>query len=173
MKSPLIKIALLGPESTGKSILCEALAKHYQTVWVPEYARKYIGSLNRKYTLEDVLHCAEMQMKKEEELAIQANRFLFCDTELINIKVWCTDVFKTVPAWIEQQLIVNPYDLHLLTYPDITFITDNVRENPHRRDFFFNWYKQELESYDFPYEIIKGTSEDRIKNAISSIEKYF
>ena len=42
MKS-IQKIVVLGPESTGKSTLCAALAVHYQTIWTPEYARQYLS----------------------------------------------------------------------------------------------------------------------------------
>ena len=35
-KSEIIKIAVVGPESTGKSTMSAFLAEHYHTVWVPE-----------------------------------------------------------------------------------------------------------------------------------------
>jgi len=89
------RIALIGPESTGKSTLCAQLAEHYKTVCVPEYARTYLENLSRQYTYEDVIHCAREQMRMEDETMKQAQHFLFADTELINIKIWFEDKFKT------------------------------------------------------------------------------
>ena len=97
MKNSVKKIALIGPESSGKTTLCRELAAYFHTVWVPEFARTYIALLDRKYTLEDIEYCAEEQLKSEAHLLEKANRFLFCDSELIIAKVWCEDVFKTSP----------------------------------------------------------------------------
>ena len=92
---------------------------------------------------------------------------------MIIAKVWCEDVFKSVPPWIEEMVNTNLYSLHLLMLPDIPFEHDTVRENPHRREFFFNWYKQELEERNFPYEVIGGIGEERFRNSIAAINKHF
>src|SRR5689334_22401456 len=91
------RIAITGPESTGKTTLCMQLATHYKTVWVPEYSREYMEKLGRPYTYEDVVHCTRGQMETEDTLIKKANHFLFSDNELINYKVWFEDVFKKIP----------------------------------------------------------------------------
>jgi len=173
LSEPIKKIALIGPESAGKTTLCQKLAAHFNTVWVPEYARNYVAALDRKYTLEDIEHCAREQLRSEEELAKRAKQYLFCDSELIIARVWCEDVFKTVPSWIDEAIQTHRYDLFLLMLPDIPFREDAVRENPHRREFFFDWYKRELESRNFSYEIVGGKDESRFSNALDAIQKYF
>jgi len=172
-KLKIIKIAFIGPESTGKTTLCESLAEHFNTVWVPEMSREYIAGLDRKYTLEDIEHCTREQLKEEQTMLKRANKFLFCDSEMIIAKVWCADVFKKVPAWIEKKVNTNLYDLHLLMQPDIPFEHDDVRENPHRREFFFEWYKRELDERKFPYEIIGGNGDERLRNCIKAIRIHF
>ena len=82
------KIAIVGPESTGKSTLAEGLAKHYQTVWVPEYARGYLNKLGRGYDQSDLIKIAQGQLGLEDECVNDAKRFLFCDTNLVVIKIW-------------------------------------------------------------------------------------
>ncbi len=173
MHNGIKKIALIGPESSGKTTLCMELAMHFRTSWVPEFARNYISKLNRKYELEDILHCTHKQIKSENELLRSANGFLFCDTELIVAKVWCEDVFKTSPGWIEEMIETHRYDLFLLTLPDIPFQQDDVRENPQRREFFFDWYKRELEARKFNYEIIGGKGEVRLLQSLEAIRKHF
>ena len=64
---PIQKIVVLGPESTGKSTLCAALAAHYQTIWTPEYARAFLSKNGTKYTYDDLLTIAKGQIKNEDE----------------------------------------------------------------------------------------------------------
>jgi NadR type nicotinamide-nucleotide adenylyltransferase len=173
MNAQVKKIALIGPESSGKTTLCKALAAYFGTEWVPEFARNYVASLERKYTLEDIEYCTREQVMSEEIKMQDARGFLFCDSELIIAKVWCEDVFKTVPAWIEEMIGSHRYDLFLLTLPDLPFQADNVRENPYRRDFFFEWYMRELDERKFTREVIEGNGETRFSNALEAIRKHF
>ncbi len=57
------KIVVIGPESTGKSTLCEKLADHYNTLWVPEYAREYLEKHGPEYTYEDLYDIAAGQLR--------------------------------------------------------------------------------------------------------------
>ena len=172
-KKMISRIAIIGPESSGKTTLCKELADHYQTSWVPEYARAYIAGLSRAYTLSDIEKIAVTQLQQEDEAMLRANTYLFVDTELIIAKVWCLDVFNNCPEWIELKIPEEVYDLYLLTSPDLEWIADPVRENEKRRNYFFEWYKRELESYQFPYYIITGHGKSRLQMAITVIDNYF
>lgn len=167
----VIRIALIGPESTAKSTLAESLAKHYNTMWVQEYSREYLASIDRKYTLDDIVIIAKEQLKREQKISTVANKFIFADTELLLSKVWCEDVFKTCPDWISENIISYKYDFYLLTNPDIPWEEDVVRENPHRRTFFFDWYERELKAINANYTVIKGQGKERLQNCIEAIEK--
>ena len=171
-KTTIIRIALIGPESSAKSTLSETLAKHYHTVWVPEYSREYLKSINRKYTLDDILEIAKTQLDQEEKKIAEANKLIFADTELIISKVWCEDVFKTSPHNISEQILKNKYNLYLLTSPDLPWEADTVRENPQRRQFFFGWYEKELKNIQADYVIIKGSGDARLQNCIDAIEDF-
>ncbi|MDQ3047465.1 MAG: ATP-binding protein [Bacteroidota bacterium] len=168
----MIRVALIGPECTSKSTLAEELADYYQTKWVKEYAREFLDKNGSDYTLKDVLEIAKGQTARELEMRNEANRFLFSDTELIITKVWCEDVFKECPEWIENNISVQKFDLYLLTFPDIPWIEDPLRENPHRREFLFNWYEKELQMIHANYKIIKGLGKDRLNNAVSAVEEF-
>lgn len=70
----LKKIVVIGPESTGKSTLCKLLAKYYNTLWCPEYAREYLLMHGVAYTYNDLLTIAKGQLKLEDEYAENVKR---------------------------------------------------------------------------------------------------
>lgn len=170
-KKQIFRVALIGPESTGKTTLCEELAGHYQTNYVPEFSRDYIKSLNKKYTEADVYHCIRSQQMEEELQIQQANKLFFADTESIMGKVWLQDVFHQSPEWVDELIVKYKYDLYLLTSADLPFVEDPVRENPRRRNYFFDWYERELKERNLNYYIIKGISSSRITNAMHVIDR--
>ena len=167
------RVAILGAESTGKTTLARSLALRFQTVWVPEYAREYMTMYTGDYSANDIVEIAKHQLQEEDQLALQANKLLFTDTELITAKVWCEDVFSTCPDWLEQHFKEHRYDLFLLTANDLPWVADPVRVNPQRRDYFFNLYKRMMEENNFPHEIISGRYEARLLSAINAVKKHF
>ncbi len=169
----MYKIAITGPESTGKSTLSELLANYFNTQWVPEYSRDYLAGLDRPYNKDDILKIAQGQVEREKELSLKANKYLFCDTELINMKIWSTYKYNSCPNWILESIKTHVYDLYLLCYIDIPWEDDPFRENPGEREFFFNWFKEELEGYGFPYKVIKGNVFQRTEDAIKNIHSFF
>ena len=172
-KSNILRVAVIGPESTGKSALCESLAAHYQTVWVPEYAREFLQKSGGSDTLEDIVTIYTEQYKKEKEMISSANNILFTDTEAIIAKVWCEHVFGNCPEPILKLIHDVPYDYYLLTSPDLPWEPDPLRENPGKGDFFFEWYKKLLEEFRLPYGIVDGRGSDRTMKAIGLISKLF
>jgi NadR type nicotinamide-nucleotide adenylyltransferase len=165
----LKKIAIVGPESTGKSTLAEMLAKHYHTCWVREYAREYIDNLTIPYQKKDLDLIAKGQIQAEDDLMSSANGILICDTNLIIIKVWSEYKYGSCEDWILEEINTRKYDLHLLTYIDIPWENDPQREHPDKREYFYNIYQKELETRNFGYVEIKGKMEERFQIAVSEI----
>jgi NadR type nicotinamide-nucleotide adenylyltransferase len=164
------RISITGPESTGKSELASGLAKHYQTVYVPEYSREYLKEIGTNYTLDDVLNIAKGQLNSESRFLKLANQYLFCDTDMIVAKIWCTEVFNECPLWIEKMLVELPYDLYLLCYPDLKWQPDPLRENPENREYLFGQFVKELDLHNFNYRIVKGRGDERLKNAFTFVD---
>ena len=167
----MIRIAIVGPESTGKSTLAEQLAKKYKTVFVPEAARDYISKLNRKYTLDDINEISRIQLQMEDDLAGSANKILFCDTNLLVTKIWANYVFHAGTEFIEENLRVRKYDLHLLTHTDIPWTPDPQREHPLHREELFQIYRNQLDAMNVPYAMISGIGATRFQNALAAVEK--
>jgi NadR type nicotinamide-nucleotide adenylyltransferase len=167
----LLKIAITGPESTGKSQLAEELAKHYKTVFVPEFAREYIDHLDRAYNHEDILQIAKGQIRNEARMMRQATRMLFCDTELIVTRIWSEVKYGVCDPWILEKIEKNNYDLFLLCNIDLPWEEDPQREHPHMREKLFSLYFEVLTNYRFPFKIVSGTGKERLMNAIAYVER--
>ncbi|MCX7861392.1 MAG: ATP-binding protein [Bacteroidales bacterium] len=161
---PRNTFVVVGPESTGKTSLCQELAAYYKSPWIPEFARFYIEQLNRPYTYDDVIYIAQKQIEIEANYKSEKN-FLFIDTDLIITKVWLVHVFKKCPLWIDEHLKKSYRKAYLVTYPDIPWEYDPLRENPHIRDYLFEWYVEEIKTLNVPYFIVKGKGRQRFENS--------
>ena len=167
------RIVLIGPESTGKTELAEFLAKKFNAVFVPEYAREYIESLNRSYAYADVENIALKQVELDEVYSKKADQLLFYDTFLIITKVWFRIVYGKMPFWLDKKIESSNIDLFLLCNTEIDWIQDSVRENGgEMREKLFEIYRDELESYGFNYEIVSGVDETRFSNALNIVNKF-
>ena len=165
----ICKIAIVGPESTGKTTLTGQLAAHYGTNWVPEYAREYLDSLKRDYRREDLRKIAEGQLHREDEKLRSANRYLFYDTNLVVLKIWQEHKYGESDPWIDDQLRKRHYDLYLLSACDVPWEYDPQRENPHDRTVLFEKYQHVLEQMNVPYHVLEGGEEQRFNKAIQII----
>jgi NadR type nicotinamide-nucleotide adenylyltransferase len=165
------KVAVIGPECTGKSELAEFLADHYHTSWVPEYARGYINNLVRPYAEHDLLSIARGQMRIEDEWTRGTENVLFCDTNLYVIKVWSEFKFGRCDEEVLQHIADRRYDLYLLTYIDIPWQEDPQREHPDKREQLYNIYLTEMKNQSVPFVEIKGEREVRRKTAVEAIDQ--
>jgi len=166
-----LKIAVIGPESTGKTTLCNQLAKYYNGVVVPEFAREYLNNLTGNYTLQDVLLIAKEQFELEKKNQQQEFKITFCDTNLITIKIWLKVKYNYFNADIDKLLLSSCYDLHILTNTDLPWVNDPLREHPYLRNELFEMHELILNQFNLNYIIVSGTGESRVNNAIDKINK--
>ncbi len=172
----LIKVVLFGPESTGKTTLSNQLARHYHTVWVPEFARKYLQDKwnNKRKTCEtsDLISIAKGQIKLENKLAKKADKILICDTDLLETKVYSEEYYGGfVDPILDKAAKENTYDLYLLTYIDTPWEEDDLRDRPELRKEMFNAFENALKTHNRPYILLKGDKETRLTKAVKTIDK--
>ena len=154
----MFKVAIIGPESTGKSTLARYLARRYKGTYVPEYARTYVerkGTTN--VTFDELCEIAKYQIDELELIANSQQPIAIFDTELIVTKVWFDYTFGRVPEWLNESIHRYPMDAYLLTYPDLPWVPDPARSNgsDEIRMELFDRYEAEIQALDIPYYIIK------------------
>lgn len=191
------KIVIIGPESTGKSTLCESLAQHYGMQWCPEFAREYLITNGKEYSFNDLLTIAKGQLALEDEyetivksqwsmvndrtwinphslITTKKPPLLFIDTDMYVIKVWCEYVFEKCHQFILDQIVNRKYDLYLLCHADLPWVKDDLREYPDAgiRNELYHIYKDLLINQQVPWVEIGGSHEDRSLMAIAAVEEY-
>lgn len=174
--SNCIKVVLFGPESTGKTTLSRQLARHYNSVWVPEYARDYLQNKwnNERKTCEpsDLLPIAVGQMKLENTSAQKTESVLICDTDLLETKVYSEAYYQgTCDPILDTYALKNYYDLYFLTYIDTPWEADDLRDKPNERARMFKAFEDALKKHQKPYVLLKGNKEERLKLATYHIDK--
>ncbi len=174
--SDVVKVVMFGPESTGKTTLSQQLARHYNSVWVPEYAREYLQNVwnNERRTCEqkDLIPIALGQMKLENDLAQKATDILFCDTDLLETKVYSKEYYGGyVDPLLDEAARRNQYDLYFLTYIDVPWEADDLRDRPNHRKEMFEAFKKALDEHNKDYIVLKGNKKERLQKAIKYVDE--
>jgi len=172
-KEEVIKIALVGPESTGKSTLSVALAQHYKTVYVSEYARAYFTKYSiNDYSIHQIEEIYKEQIKREQEAVENMKGYLFCDTALISGKIWSDFLYGHSPEFIERNWRTHRYHLYLLCDIDLPWKEDSQRKNESDRIKLYNSHLHLLNQLAVPFNIISGLGDERLQKAILAVEEF-
>lgn len=167
----LKRVCIYGPESTGKSTLTKKLAKHFDTIYCDEYARSLLNFKNGDVVYSDIEKIGRGHKASEEALALQANKILFSDTDIITTLIWSNVLFKKCPAWVKNEIDNRQYDLYLLLDVDVPWIKDAQRYLPTKRKWFLNLCIKELKKRNRKFVLIGGSWDDRFKKAVKEVKK--
>ncbi|WP_316635389.1 DUF4301 family protein [uncultured Flavobacterium sp.] len=172
-KTAIIKIALFGPESTGKTTLAKQLAEYYETEWVPEFARDYLQEKweeNQHICVaDDMMPIAYGQVALENKKLTVANKYLFCDTNLMVTKVFSEMYYGFSDPLLHEAALEHEYDLFFLTDIDVPWEKDDIRDTPDGRESVFSVFKQTLIDTKKPFITLSGDKECRLAKAIAII----
>lgn len=166
-------VALLGPESTGKSTLSRRLAEHFHTVDVQEYARDAVDWHDATFELMpiDIEDLCSGQARRVEEARRHADRLLFADTEAITSQVWSEIYFQQVPSSVREAANTQRFALYLLLDVDVPWVDDGTRSFGHLRERHFGLLREELERRGLPYLVLSGDWEERYRRAVAAVEE--
>lgn len=164
-----MKIAITGPESTGKTTLARSLAEEFNTLWIPEFAREYLEQKSVKYDFKDIEIIAVEQEKTWKKAK---NRDLvFFDTEYTVLKVWSEVKFGKVAPYIIDSLENQDFDHYFICDPEgVEWEEDPLREDPERREEFFELYLRIMNSNNRDFTILSGGKKERLKKATEIVK---
>jgi len=164
------RIAVLGAESSGKSTLCEALARRYDTVWVPEYLREFVEVNGRVPFEADQYGIARTQLAREDAAAVQANRFLFCDTTPLMTALYSRVYWGRVDAPLDALARRHDYALTLVTAPDTPWVADGLmRESEEVRERVFGMVEGELDARGIRFVLVEGDLPHRLRQVEAAL----
>jgi NadR type nicotinamide-nucleotide adenylyltransferase len=164
----MLKVIVIGAESSGKTTLCNALAEHFNIPFIAEFAREFLNKLDGNYTQDNLLVIAKGQLQSEQ-LTTNTNQLSLQDTDLITIKIWSEYKYGNCDNWILEQIEKQKKEIrfYLLCKPDIPWEADPLRENPNNRDKLFEIYKKDLENLGHDYYVVEGKR--RLEKVIEKI----
>jgi HTH-type transcriptional repressor of NAD biosynthesis genes len=155
------KICIYGPESTGKSTLAIALAKRFNTTFVPEVAREFL--ITNDFTVEDIVAIGIAHEVRLKQQALHANKVLFCDTDVITTQIYSKYYLNVVPEilyTLENRTVYNHY---FLLDIDVPWVEDGLRDLGHKREEMFSIFKQELDRRSMMYTLLRGSHSERMQ----------
>lgn len=161
-------VCITGPESTGKTTLCEALASRFGVPWLGEYAREHLTAYGASYDRETVAAIAREQWRRERALLARSTDPVVLDTDLSVLFVWWREKYGSVPRWIDEAWAGQAPRLYLLCRPDIGWRPDPLRESPHDLDRLFGIYRDLLTERGLRFVEIHGTGDARTAAAIGA-----
>jgi NadR type nicotinamide-nucleotide adenylyltransferase len=169
----IVKIAIIGPESTGKSTLVQHLATHFNAPFVPEFARMYLETNGQlAYEFADLEAIALGQITAMAAAEKAADKLLFFDTDLITLHIWALDKFDKPIPFVEGNLEKLKANFYLVCTPDIPWQPDPLREDATRRDLLFEWNMHVLEALGANAAVISGMGDARLESAITAVSNF-
>lgn len=171
----LLKVVFFGPESTGKTTLSQDLAAHFNTTWAAEYMREYLQKKwdDSKETCQkqDLIPIAEGQIKNEAFAENNADKVVFYDTNLLQLKVYSEVYYNGFcPKEIEKEAQSRHYNLYFLLYIDIPWEADDLRDKPNDREGMFQVFEEALKKNNSSYITLKGDYSKRLETAKTLVE---
>lgn len=158
------RVIILGGESSGKTTLAVALAKHLKTTWVPEYGRQVYDEHEGKLEPFHFDLIGEMQTEFKKVAASIANKVVVCDTNAITTYFYSIEMTGAARLKTIQNMLncVRPWDVIYLCDPNINFFQDGTRRDSEFRNKGHEFYKKFLKDQRIPFKIISGTLIERV-----------
>lgn len=159
-RSLVRRVALIGGESTGKTMLAAALAADLGTCWVPEYGRELWEQRGGELQYADMLAIAHEQVAREDRARADAEGWLICDTTPLVTAFYSETLFGGIDTALEE-LAARRYDHLFLCAADFPFVQDGTRRDAAFRQRQNDWYRDRLDRAGVSYTVVSGSVADR------------
>ncbi|TGL20001.1 ATPase [Leptospira yanagawae] len=165
------RIVLTGSESVGKTTLAKKLADHFETNWIPEFAREYLEQKPTPMDETDFLPIAKGHLLSEIEAAKTSNGILFLDTDLLTTKVYLERYYRSEIPWLTERALGLQYDASLFLDIDIPWEKDKLRDLGEEREEMKTRFLRAMEEAKRDFYMIKGDFLEREKLAIEYVNQ--
>ncbi|MGZ9585810.1 AAA family ATPase [Paenibacillus marinisediminis] len=172
----ITKVVFVGAMSTGKSTITEALAARYETTFASEYGRDYWTEhqVDRRIGLAAFDEIAVGHIEREEKALLEANRYLFVDTNAITTYMFALDYHGQAPELLTRLALENAkrYDLFFLCDDDIPYDDTWDRSGDQKRHVFHKQIIADLKERRIPYITLRGSLEERMRKVDEVLADY-
>jgi NadR type nicotinamide-nucleotide adenylyltransferase len=166
----MIKVALTGSESTGKTELARLLGAHFKAPVSREFVREYAAGKGSRLGFADHGPIAHGQIASEDDAIARATDLVILDTDLISTVVYCEHYFGQCPPWIVEAARSRAADLYLLLMHDVPWQPDAVRDRGDRREEMHGLFAGRLRELGLTFVEIGGTWDERFRRAVAAVE---
>ena len=166
----MIRVVLTGSESTGKTTLAEAVARHYHAEFVGEFVREYAEARHGVIEYTDHGPIARGQMALEDAAIGRGNPIVVQDTDLLSTVVYCEHYFGRCPAWIAEAARRRAPNLYLLCEIDVPWMADGVRDRGHMREEMQLLFRNAVRDSGVSVAVITGDRSERLARATDAVD---
>jgi nicotinamide riboside kinase len=171
--SPL-KVAVVGGECTGKTVLCQQLADKLPAIWVPEYLREFVERRGRPPLAQEQQSILAAQIEKEavarNTAAAAALRWVACDSAPVATAIYSEMYFGDSGLYERAIQHHATYAFTLLMDTDLAWEPDGLqRDGPVVRAEFHSRIETWLRTRGVRYALIGGDGDARSTAAISAL----
>lgn len=157
-------IAILGGESSGKSVLVSKLANVFNTTSAWEYGREFVfeqlGGNEQAMQYSDYPLMALGHQRYIDYAMKHAHKVAFIDTDYITTQAFCIQYEGKAHPFIESMIKEYPFDVTILLSNNTKWVDDGLRSlgSTKQRQRFQQLLKKLLEKYHVPYIEIESPS---------------
>lgn len=163
----------MGAPSTGKSTICQAAAKHFNTMHVDEFGRTYWeqNQSDRRLSPEQLLYIAQEHIAIEERTIVDASRYLFVDTNALTTWHFALDYHDSALPELCRLADQSKerYDYVFLCADDIPFEDTWERSGDVKQKEFQDFISNELVRREIKFTVLSGSVEERLQTIIDTL----
>ena len=151
-------IAVLGGESSGKSVLVSKLANVFNTTSAWEYGREFVFEQAMQYS--DYPQMALGHKRSVDYAMKHAHKVAFIDTDYITTQAFCIQYEGRAHPFLDSMIKEYPFDVTILLNNNTKWVDDGLRSlgSLKQRQRFQALLKKLLEKHHIPYIEIESPS---------------
>lgn len=169
----VMKIAVVGIESTGKSTLVKHLAKIFNTEYVPEIGRQYSESRKDQFDIASFDKLAIDHMSAVRKAEKIANTVLFVDTEAVVTQYYLDMYMNSYSPFIDSIAKHFKYDMIYFLMPDTKWVDDGYRVNndPKIREELNNKLLNMFNDRDISLWVVNGSYNKKLNIIVDDVRE--